>query len=219
MTCYGSPPFGRDYGLDHNQFRFPTPIQMSSNTSDTNTNADSSSNADSDFTNDLCLSPIYGPHNKHQQIPLPEYSSDDSDYEEDDSDYKPTKTRVQPYPDLGTTEHTTEEHNSEAQIVAVVPPNPETVRLNQIEEAKARIRKQTKIRDACELSLYRNYKKLFPLLGPRRPEESDELYEARMNDLEVQKCLIRPIFHRFLDAEKIIYQSYRRLFELGVNRH
>ena len=185
---------------------------MSAPTSDSNTNADSGASNNSEFTNDLSLSPIYGPHNKHQQIPLPDYSFDESDYDTDDSNYEPTNTtqlkmtttRIQPFP---------EEHH-DVEVVAVVAPDPETVRVQQLEEAKQRIQKQTKIRDACELTLYRLYKKAFPYIGPRREGESDEDYEARMNDLQVQKQLIKPVMSRYLDAEKIIWQSYRRCFEL-----
>ena len=100
------------------------------------------------------------------------------------------------------------------QVVGVVPPNPNTVRLQEIAEARARIRKQTRIRDACELSLYRLYKKAFPEIGPRREFESDEDFEARMNDLNVMKQMIRPIIQRMLDAELIINQSYKRCQEL-----
>ena len=153
----------------------------------------------------------------HTNTDFPEDSSNEntSTSDETTSDYQSsqdirlTSTRRQPYVDNAET--STEEA---VQVVGVVPPNPNTVRLQEIAEARARIRKQTRIRDACELSLYRLYKKAFPEIGPRREFESDEDFEARMNHLNVMKQMIRPIIQRMLDAELIINQSYKRCQEL-----
>ena len=63
----------------------------------TNSTAEYSSESSSDSQTDLVLSPVYGPHSKRQQIPLPEYSSDDFSTSDSDSspNYKPhTKVKL-----------------------------------------------------------------------------------------------------------------------------
>ena len=171
---------------------------------------------------------------RHNKDNFSEYSSDDttsdsesntdttSNSESNTSECTPRRS-ISPFPEIHLTQTRVQqfpqspiipEEHHDVEVVAVVAPDAETLRQHQLEEAKQRIQKQTKIRDACELTLYRLYKKTFPYIGPRREGESDEDYEARINDLQVQKQLIKPVMSRYLDAEKIIWQSYRRCFEL-----